>query len=200
MITDFDFQILNFLQQYCRTEELDWFFSNITRLGNAGILWILFAAILLLIPKTRRCGMIVSLALLLDFVVCNGILKNLIARIRPYDINTAVELLIEKPLDYSFPSGHTAASFAVVTVLYCTKSRLRYPAFCIAVLIAFSRMYLYVHYPTDILGGVLVGMFCGCAAVQIFQIWMQRRNQKKQQGICPSNCTGSCRSCPSNKR
>ena len=134
MITDFDFQILNFLQQYCRTEELDWFFSNITRLGNAGILWILFAAILLLIPKTRRCGMIVSLALLLDFVVCNGILKNLIARIRPYDINTAVELLIEKTIRLLFPFWSYSSilccsyrivlyekSIAIPSFLYCSS-------------------------------------------------------------------------------
>ncbi|MGI6013168.1 MAG: phosphatase PAP2 family protein [Oscillospiraceae bacterium] len=200
MITGIDFQILDFLQQHCRTQGLDKIFSTITHLGDAGIIWILLAAALLLIPKTRRCGIVVSIALILDLILCNGILKNLVARIRPFDVNTAVELLIQKPSDYSFPSGHTAASFAAVTALYCTHSRLRYPAFCVALLIAFSRMYLYVHYPSDILGGVLLGVICGCAAAQIFRVRLRRWNQKRQPDICPSSCTGSCQSCPGNKQ
>lgn len=200
MITGIDFQILDFLQQHCRTQGLDKIFSTITHLGDAGIIWILLAAALLLIPKTRRCGIVVSIALILDLILCNGILKNLVARIRPFDVNTAVELLIQKPSDYSFPSGHTAASFAAVTALYCTHSRLRYPAFCVALLIAFSRMYLYVHYPSDILGGVLLGVICGCVAAQIFRVRLRRWNQKRQPDICPSSCTGSCQSCPGNKR
>jgi undecaprenyl-diphosphatase len=83
-------------------------------------------------------------------------------RIRPFDVNTTIELLIRKPRDYSFPSGHTAVSFAVATSLYlCGYNRLCILAFVIAAMIAFSRMYLYVHYPTDIIGGVVVGIVSG---------------------------------------
>lgn len=97
-------------------------------------------------------------ALLVDVILCNVILKNLIARVRPYDVNTAVQVLVAKPKDFSFPSGHTAASFASVTALYLAgEKKLWKPALALAILIAFSRMYLYVHYPTDILGGVIFG-------------------------------------------
>lgn len=200
VITALDFQILDFLQQHCRNSALDRILCVVTHLGDVGMVWIVLAIVLLLIPKTRHCGAVVAVALLLDLILSNGILKLLIARTRPYDINTAVELLIPKPIDYSFPSGHTAASFAAVTALYCTHSRLRYPAFVLALVIAFSRMYLYVHYPSDIVGGALIGILCGCAAAKLFTIWLRRRNQKRQPDGCPSDCTGSCQSCPSNKQ
>lgn len=108
-----------------------------------------------------------ALALVFDVILCNGILKNAVARTRPFDVNTGISLLVKKPTDYSFPSGHTAASFAAVTVLFFAKEKYRYPALVLAVLIAFSRLYLYVHYPTDILGGILVGILCGVIAYLI---------------------------------
>ena len=135
------------------------FFSS---LGNAGIIWIIAAVILLAFPKTRRSGMILAVALVADVILCNGILKNLFARVRPCDVNTTIQLLIPHPKDFSFPSGHTAASFTAVTALFFAgEKKLWKPALALAVVIAFSRMYLYVHYPTDILGGILVGVCCG---------------------------------------
>ena len=132
--------------------------SNITKLGNAGIVWILLTIVLLLIPKTRKSGLILASALIVDLILCNGILKPLIARIRPFDVNSAIQLIVAKPHDYSFPSGHTAASFTAVMALYLAgEKKLWKPALALAILIAFSRMYLYVHYPTDILGGVIFG-------------------------------------------
>lgn len=101
-------------------------------------------------------------ALVLDVILCNGILKPLFARVRPCDVNTTIQLLVPRPSDYSFPSGHTAASFAAVTALFFAgEKNLWKPALVLAVLIAFSRLYLYVHYPTDILGGIAVGVICG---------------------------------------
>ena len=97
-------------------------------------------------------------ALIMDLLICNVAVKNLAARTRPYDVNTSVQLLVAKLHDYSFPSGHTAASFASVTALYLAgEKKLWKPALVLAVLIAFSRLYLYVHYPTDILGGIITG-------------------------------------------
>lgn len=108
--------------------------------------------------KDKKSGVIMAAALIVDVILCNVILKNLIARVRPYDVNTAVQVLVAKPKDFSFPSGHTAASFASVTALYLAgEKKLWKPALALAILIAFSRMYLYVHYPTDILGGVIFG-------------------------------------------
>ena len=153
-----EIQFLDWLQTL-HSPIVDKIMLGITRLGDAGIFWIVLAVILLLLPKTRKSGLIVAVALCIDVIVCNGILKNLFARTRPFDVNEAVQLLITAPKDFSFPSGHTAASFAAVAALYFAgEKKLWKVSLVLAVLIAFSRMYLYVHYPTDILGGVLVGL------------------------------------------
>ena len=146
----------------------DVLFVWITRLGNVGMIWILLAAVLLLRRKTRKTGDILAAALVVDVLLCNGLLKHLFHRVRPCDVNTAVSLLVSRPTDYSFPSGHTAASFAAVAALYLAGARrLWKPALVLGILIAFSRLYLYVHYPSDILGGVLVGLFAGWAGSRI---------------------------------
>ena len=167
-----EFRILDFIQGM-RTPVGDAVMCFITKLGNAGMIWIVLAVILLLIPKTRKTGIIILAALCIDLVVCNGILKNLFARIRPCDVNTQIQLLIARPDDFSFPSGHTAASFAAVAALYFSGERkLWKPALILACLIAFSRLYLYVHYPTDILGGILVGIAAGYAIIQQCYVWI----------------------------
>lgn len=156
-----EIEILNLIQSI-RTPLLDTFMSNITKLGNAGIIWIALTIILLLIPKTRKSGLILAVALIADLILCNGILKPLVARIRPFDVNTAIQLIVAKPYDYSFPSGHAAASFTAVMALYLAgEKKLWKIALAIACLIAFSRLYLYVHYPTDVLGGIATGVIAG---------------------------------------
>lgn len=141
----------------------------ITSLGDAGIFWIALSVLLLLIPKTRKLGIVMALALILEALVCNLMLKPLVARVRPYDLNPAVQLLLKAPADYSFPSGHTGASFAAATALFCQKSRLWIPAAILSVLIAFSRMYLYVHYPTDVLAGAALGIITGWLASAVYE-------------------------------
>ena len=141
---------------------LDKIMVFITRLGDAGIIWIVLCIVLLLIPKTRKSGAVMVAALVVDVLLCNIVLKNLVARTRPYDVNTGVHLLVAKLHDYSFPSGHTAASFASVTALYLAgEMKLWKFALVLACLIAISRLYLYVHYPTDVLGGILFGVISG---------------------------------------
>lgn len=168
-----EFRILDFIQGM-QTPVGDAVMCFITKLGNAGMIWIVLAVILLLIPKTRKTGIIILAALCIDLVVCNGILKNLFARIRPCDVNTQIQLLIARPDDFSFPSGHTAASFAAVAALYFSGERkLWKPALVLACLIAFSRLYLYVHYPTDILGGILVGIAAGYIGYAMNQKWLK---------------------------
>ena len=172
-----EFQILDALQKI-HTPVLDGVMCLITSLGNAGIIWILLTIALLINPKIRRTkdgtacrlfgesgrrsGCILLAALILDLILCNGILKNLFHRVRPYDIRTSIELLVKRPVDYSFPSGHTAASFASVTALYLAgEKKLWKFALVLACLIAISRLYLYVHYPTDVLGGIPFGVISG---------------------------------------
>lgn len=163
-----EFKILDLIQEL-RTPAGDAAMCFITGLGNGGTIWILAAVVLLLIPKTRKSGVVLAAALCVDAVLCNGILKNLFCRMRPFDVNTAVQLLIAGPRDFSFPSGHTAVSFAAVTALYLSgPKKLWIPALILACLIAFSRLYLYVHYPTDILGGMAVGIAAGCIAHRMF--------------------------------
>ena len=128
-----EIHILDMIQNL-RTPIGDVVVPLITRLGDAGIIWIILTVLLLIIPKTRKTGVI------------------MMARTRPFDVNTAVQLLVAKPRDYSFPSGHTAASFASVTALYLAgEKKMWKAALVLAVLIALSRLYLYVHYPTDII-------------------------------------------------
>lgn len=174
-----EIEILNCIQSI-RTPIGDMVIPFITRLGNMGMIWILLAVILLLIPKTRKNGVILIVALCVDLILCNGILKNLFARIRPCDVNTSVQLLIARPDDFSFPSGQTAASFAAVSALYFAGARkLWKPVFVLAVLIALSRLYLYVHYPTDILGGMIVGITAGYIsywAADKLELWKKKRN------------------------
>ena len=119
----------------------------------------------------------------MDVIICNLILKNAVARIRPFDVNPAVELLIAKPGDYSFPSGHTAASFAAVTALYLAKEKYWYLALILSIAIAFSRLYLYVHYPTDILGGLVVGIGSGILAYLILKKKLQLPEWKKLKNV-----------------
>lgn len=129
----------------------------------------------------RKYGLAMLVGLCIDVIVCNGLLKNLVARTRPCDVNTAIQLLISHPTDYSFPSGHTAASFTAVAALYFSgDKKIWKAAIVLGILIAFSRMYLYVHYPTDILGGLLLGITSAYLAY-----WCQkkipavRRNSEK---------------------
>ena len=153
----------------------------ITKLGDAGIVWIILTVILLLIPKTRKSGVYMAVALIADLIICNVILKPIVARIRPYSINQTVQLLVTPLKDYSFPSGHTAASFASVSALYFAgRKRMAAGALIVSVLIAFSRMYLYVHYPTDVLGGLIIGLLCEWIADMIIQKVMEKRSRKSR--------------------
>lgn len=153
--------ILDFIQSNLRCGIMDSVMIFITGLGDSGKIWIACTILLLLIPKTRKAGLAMGIALALEIVCCNVILKPFVARIRPCDVNTAVQLLIERPLDYSFPSGHTASSFAAASALYFGRKKLWIPAAILAGLIGFSRLYLYVHYPTDVFAGALIGIMMG---------------------------------------
>ena len=163
-----EFKILDFIQTL-HTPVLDKIMVGVTKLGDVGIIWIILTAILLIIPKTRRTGCVMLVALVVQTVLCNVILKNLFARTRPYDVNTTVQLLVPKLHDFSFPSGHTSASFTAVSALYFSKDKLWKPALILACLIAVSRLYLYVHYPTDVLGGLLLGVLSGYIGYKIME-------------------------------
>lgn len=153
-----EFDVLNWIQENLRSGFLDMLMPAITFLGNGGWFWIALTLIGFIPKATRKYAFISAFALICCLVFGNMILKPLIARIRPYDIQTGVQLLIEKPHDYAFPSGHTQASFATATAIFFKDKRWGIAALALAALIAFSRLYLFVHYPTDVLAGILFGV------------------------------------------
>ena len=158
----FDLPILEWIAANLHCDFLDVLMPLITLLGDAGIFWILCSVAMICIPKTRKTGLAMGVSLLIGLLVCNVTLKPLVARIRPYDyqwqfFQKEIVLLVEGLHDYSFPSGHTIASFEASVALLLGNKKLGIPAFILAILIAFSRLYLYVHYPTDVIASIILG-------------------------------------------
>ena len=172
--------MLDWIQEYLRTPFLDKAVPILTRLNDNGEIWMILAVLLILFKKHRKAGLSVTAGLVLDLVSCNLVLKPMIGRIRPFMVNTAVELLVEAPSSAAFPSGHTASSFAAVGALWAGKSPFRKPAAVVAILIALSRLYLYVHWPTDILGGIVVGWVCGYLGAKLIMFIHKKIVAKKQ--------------------
>lgn len=137
---------------------LDKIMIGITTLGDGGIFWLALALVLAIIPKTRKCGISIFAAMAFSYIIGNLGLKPLIARPRPFTVATDVSLIIEKPGEFSFPSGHTLHAFTAATVIFGYYRKPGTLAYVLAALIAFSRMYLFVHYPTDILAGAVLGV------------------------------------------
>lgn len=135
---------------------MDFLMVTVSALGNSGAVWIVATLLMIFSKKYRRWGAVVGIGLLLGLIFGNVILKNLIARPRPCWLFEGIDMLIPMPIDYSFPSGHTLASFTSAFVLLSADKRLGIPAAVLAAVMAFSRMYLFVHFPTDILGGIVL--------------------------------------------
>lgn len=162
---NFESDLLLFIQDNFRNGLLNPVFLFVTTLGNAGAVWIVSSVLLLLHPKTRKIGAMALVALLLSLLVNNLILKNLVARTRPFDAIPGLATLIAHPTDYSFPSGHTASSFAAAGVFFRRlPKRAGIPFLVFAVFIAASRLYVGVHYPSDVVLGLVSGWLLGVAA------------------------------------
>ena len=166
-MTALDFAILQYIQQHIANPLLDYVMIAITHLGDYGIMWIALCVILLAMPKTRRSGVMLAVAMVAGLVICNIVLKNAIARPRPFMVDS-FPILINPPMGYSFPSGHSCNSFVAATVIGMNYKRYRTVAFVMALLIAFSRVYLYVHYPSDVIAGAAIGAGIGYITVRLF--------------------------------
>ena len=157
-----DLDAVLYVQNRVRTPLLTLWMKSITKLGDAGMIWIIFIILTIINPDKRVISYIMIVSLALTAVISNLILKLVFKRERPFLKNPEIKELIEKPKDCSFPSGHTASSFAIAMVIwYCFSTFLGIGAMMLACLIGLSRLYVGVHYPSDILAGMMIGMAIG---------------------------------------
>ena len=171
---NFDLPILYWIQENLRSGFCDFFWSTITHFGDGGIFWIGWAALLLLFPKHRKTGLAMGIALVLGVLVCNLFLKIQVARPRPFNFPGSLYgpevLLIGENSDMSFPSGHTIASFEAAVALILLNKKMGIPAMILAVFVSLSRLYLFVHYPTDVIASVILG-----SAFAFFGVWVVKK-------------------------
>lgn len=202
---DWDAGTLIYIQEHFRSDVLTPFVKFITHTGDSGLIWIILCIALVLIPKTRKLGIIAGSSIALEAIITNLIIKNAVARTRPYEAIEGLINLIEKQKDYSFPSGHSGASFAVAGALLVVaflgipvaaktgkmsreKTTKAYKILAIisliyATVIALSRLYVGVHYPTDVIAGILLGLATSVIAYFgyhfVIRKWAERKATEK---------------------
>ena len=152
---NWEFSILYALQEI-HNPILDEIMLFITSLGDVGWFWIATGVVFLCFKKTRKMGFQLLISMLCTLLIGNVILKNVFARPRPCDIDAAVQLLISRPHGHSFPSGHSINSMSAAVAIFLNDKRFGIPALIIATLIGFSRLYLFVHFPTDVIVGFII--------------------------------------------
>ena len=159
-----DNTIFRWINVKFRNKTFDKIMPIITSAGNLGIVWIIISVLLMTKQDYRVLGQMILMALIITTILGEGIIKHIVIRSRPFQ-DKEEKLLINKPITYSFPSGHTASSFAALAVFLQMNGKLGLIVSPIATLIAFSRVYLKVHYPTDVIFGMLLGFTCGITVV-----------------------------------
>lgn len=176
----FEANIVLWIQENLRVGFLNPVMQGITHLGDGGIFWIILSVLLLLFKKTRKVGLCCALALIFDLLVVNIAIKPLVARIRPYAILNEITILTHQPGDHSFPSGHSAGSFACAWAFFrAYKKKWGVPALVLASLVSLSRLYVGVHYPTDVIAGICIGIAMAELAMlicrAIAKAWKKRK-------------------------
>lgn len=179
-MTNFELSILNAIQNL-RSTPLDKFMVTMSSAGNLSLIWIAFIFIFLSTKELKKQGKIMIIAFILNILLVNLLVKNLVARPRPYEVAKFTDLLVHKLSDNSFPSGHTSYAFTfatIVTLLNKNKPLIIFTDL-LAVLIGLSRLYLYVHFPTDVLAGAIFGILIGIFAIKIYNSSRYREIKKK---------------------
>lgn len=176
-LINLDGQVLMFIQEHLRFSEISPIVVAITKLGNGGFIWIVLSVLLLFPKKTRRAGILSLVALLGSLCITNFFLKNYVARVRPYEVVEGLHCLVERAKDWSFPSGHASAAFASAVVIYKSRpKRLGVPCMILAFAIALSRLYVGIHYPSDVICGAVIGTLIGLI---VFWLFGEKKYKKK---------------------
>lgn len=173
-MNEWELPILFWIRENLTCPFLDAVMPVISSLARHGELWIGLAVVLLCFPKTRRVGLTVGLALIIGYLTGNLLLKNVVARTRPYDL-AGVDIIVNRLSDFSFPSGHTLCSFEAATAVWLYHRKWGVAALSLATVIAFSRLYLFVHYPTDVLAGAVMGV-----GIALLSYWLVSKLYKKR--------------------
>ena len=189
LITQIDHSILVFIQENLRFDWLTEPTIFVSHLGDHGKIWIVLCLVLLLFKRTRKAGICGLLALLINLLITNVTLKPMIGRIRPYEQFNDLLLLLEKQKDFSFPSGHTSSSFAAAWAIFSVhrtdvnkRTILGIVSMILAIWIAWSRLYVAVHFPTDVLAGAVIGIFSAWAAGKLIQAVLHKWSDRKIRG------------------
>lgn len=158
-ITKIDFSILYYIQEHLRCSFLDFLMPLFGFIQEGGMVWIVISIILICFKKTRYCGFAILLAMGIDTLITEFTLKNIICRARPCNIDFSIKMLVSRPDSYGFPSNHSASAFAAATALLVTLKKKRWAilGYILATAIALSRLYVFVHFPSDVLVGAIVG-------------------------------------------
>ncbi len=179
LAVSFDLPILDWIQAHLQSGFMDFFMKYITYFGEYGIFWIGVALVLCFLPKYRKTGASMLLALILGVLVCNVILKPLVGRIRPYDFQMEhfgreIPLIIRAQHDASFPSGHAIACFEAAVPLFAQDKKWGIAALVLSVLVSVSRLYLYLHYPTDVLVAIVLGVGLALLSMWVVDKWFDK--------------------------
>ena len=181
-ITNWDFSVLYFVQQNLRCGFLDSVTAFLSVVFNAGIAWFAICGIMAIFKKHRYAAVLMLIAMVLVFLVGELTMKNVFCRVRPCNIDPSVSLAVKAPTSFSFPSGHTGSSFAAATALFLCNKKLGIPALVLAFIIGLSRIYLFVHYPTDVLVGAIMGIISAVVVYYISKkLFANRKLSKTEQ-------------------
>lgn len=182
-ITNIDFSILYWIQDNLRNSVMDFLMPLFSNMQNSGLIWIAIAIVLIFFKRTRYCGFAILLAMGIDTLITECGIKNIVCRVRPCNLVNNVDMLVEKPNSYSFPSNHSASAFAAATAVLLTvkKKAWSIPAFIFSGIIAFSRVYVFVHFPSDVLVGIVLGstvavLVCYLMKKTGFKALLERKN------------------------
>lgn len=173
-----DITIIEWIRDTLVTDWLTPIFKGITFFGEYGVGWILIALGLIAFKNTRRTGWTVGIALILGLLLGEVLLKNVIGRPRPFTLYPEMTLLIPEPSGFSCPSGHTTSSFAAATAILLYHKKWGAGALALAALVGFSRMYFTVHYLTDVLFGMVLGVACALAARKLMDLFERRERHE----------------------